>query len=107
MENVNDVGSPDVRVVASYAEEYQKARDAVAILVADDERMDAVHEAIVEQPWPAPTLAHLIRQYLPPEDRRMSLECKAFWTAFAHELGPDWIAEFKRVADFMNAVDEF
>lgn len=91
----------------AFADSFQRARDATAILTQDDEHMDAVHEAIVERQWPAATLAHLLRQYLPQEAKMVSAKCKKFWIDFAEELGPDWIAEFKRVADFMNEVDNF
>jgi len=57
---------------------------------------------------PAKLMGQLILEALPDaEEQRMSTESKAYWLQVAEVLGPDWIPQLKKAADFMKRVDEF
>lgn len=58
-------------------------------------------------------LPHTLGQILmtclpvPAMDGRLSIEQKSYWMEVAAHMGPDWIAELRRVAAFMDKIDQF
>ncbi len=52
-------------------------------------------------------LGLMVMQHMDCNELSMSVKQKDFWTRVAHEIGPDWIAQWRLVGDFMDKVSEF
>lgn len=55
----------------------------------------------------ANAFAQVLMEHLPIGDMRWSASNKAFWIEVAEHMGPDWIAEFRKVGAFMHKVESF
>lgn len=55
-------------------------------------------------------IGQFLMEALPPDadsNARLSTGQKMFWMKVASYMGPDWIAELRRIAAFMDKVDQF
>lgn len=93
----------------AFADTFQTFRDAFAAInsVTYDDAHSAMCEAASDVRISPDLFGAMLMQYLPRPDERISYETRAFWMAVADSIGPDFIGEMKRAADFMNAVDDF
>lgn len=58
---------------------------------------------------PPEVLGQIIMNHLtsPVNDEGLTVAAKQYWLAVAEHMGPDWVAEFRNVGDFMDKVTSF
>lgn len=85
-----------------------------ALLKAEDLTVDEIGDRCREQArlrFSNPSLLAFVlmanlESTMSVEPIDLTTEDKAFWLIVANELGPDWIAKFRRIGHFMNVVDK-
>lgn len=89
-----------------FARDLQAVRDAIAALVGAANNSEGdLPDLFAEVRLPADVFGQLLMNHLPMG--RMDVEDMAFWLAVMTAIGPDYVAEFRRVGGFMNKLGEF
>lgn len=94
-----------------FARALQMVHDGLATLNANEGDIGELLSQSAQTILTPVALGQVLMAVLPfPEPghgSRLSLEQKIYWGQVAAHMGPDWIAELRRVAAFMDKVEQF
>lgn len=106
IQELDEDRAQEAKHFAMSVDEYTKAMDLINTIAIEEAGDWAEITASSSVQPSAIVMAQLLMEAL-PQSGRMNSGDKRFWLEVAEYLGPDWIAEFRKVGGFMAKVDEF